>query len=147
MPQITANFTTEEFTRSRTAIRSGIDNTVPEKDMANLKQLANSLEDIRSLVGAPLVISSGYRSPELNRAIGGSTSSAHSYGLAADIHTPAMSCKDLAQLIVNSKIPFDQVIYEIDWVHFGLSRGKNRYEVLTAIFIPGKRTRYTYGIK
>lgn len=116
--------------------------------MPNLVKLAYMLERVRTLVGAPIVISSGYRSAELNEAIDGSARSAHCHALAADIHALGMSCEDLARIIRGSRIVFDQVIYEGDWVHFGLAIGrrKPRQEVLTAVFVPGKKTRYVSGV-
>lgn len=148
MSKLSPNFTLQEFTRSRTATKKGIDNQPPSEHLPNLEKLAYALERVRTLVGGPITVSSGYRSSNLNKAVGGSAKSAHCHGLAADIHTSAMSCRDLAKLIRDSKIVFDQVIYEGDWVHFGLpiGRRKARQEVLTAVFTPGKKTRYVSGI-
>lgn len=148
MPKISPNFDEEEFTRSRTATKLGIDNSVPKTLRPNLEQLAYSLERVRTLVGGPIVISSGYRSPKLNTAVKGSLRSAHCHALAADIHTSKMDCRTLAITIRHSDIPFDQVIFEGSWVHFGLAKHgeEPRREVLSAVFEPGKKTRYVSGI-
>lgn len=148
MGDISPNFDEIEFTRSRTATKRRIDNSVPDTLKPNLKKLAYALERVRSAVGGPIVITSGYRSPALNTAVKGSTRSAHCHALAADIHTPMMDCRQLAKLIRASNIPFDQIIYEGTWVHFGLAKHgeEPRREVLSAVFEPGKRTRYISGI-
>lgn len=148
MSRISPNFDLIEFTRSRTATKRRIDNSVPDTLKPNLEKLAYALERVRSAAGGPIVITSGYRSPALNTAVKGSTRSAHCHALAADIHTPVLNCKQLAMLIRGINIPFDQVIYEGSWVHFGLAKhgGEPRREVLSAVFEPGKRTRYVSGI-
>lgn len=148
MSHITKNFTTGELTRSRTATKLGMDNSIPDTLMVNARALCNRLEEVRELVKGPIVISSGFRSPKLNALIGGSRVSAHCHALAADIHTPKMNCRQLALLIAKSNIKFDQVIYEGSWVHFGLAkpRRNSRQQLLTAIFKPGEKTRYVNGI-
>ena len=149
MGNLSPNFDTSEFERSRTARKNGIENKIPDTLMPNAEKTAYVLERIRSVVKGPIVLTSGYRSPELNTLVKGSTRSAHCHALAADIHTPVMDCKLLAKMIRGSGIPFDQLIYEIDWVHIGLptyTRKKPRQEILTAVFTPGKKTRYVSGI-
>jgi len=150
MGNLSPNFDTSEFTRSRTATKRGIDNSIPETLMPNLEKLAYTLERIRTSINGPIIITSGYRSPELNTAEDGSTRSAHCHALAADFHTPVMDCKLLAKMIRGSGISFDQLIYEGSWVHFGLAtnkRRKPRQEILTAVFTPGKKTKYISGIE
>lgn len=142
---LTPHFSLAELTASDTAVARKIDNTPTPAITANLMRLAGVLERVRDLAGAPIKVSSGYRAPALNKAIGGSATSAHVFGLAADISTSAMSPKVLASLIRDSKIPFDQLIYEGTWVHIGLSAGKPRRQVLTAKFGPGGTT-YVNGI-
>lgn len=148
MPKLSPNFDTVEFERSRIATKLGIDNRIPETLMPNAEATAYALERVRVLVKGPIVITSGYRSPKLNTAAKGSTRSAHCHALAADIHTPMMDCRQLAELIRGSNINFDQVIYEGTWVHFGLAKlgATPRREVLSAVFTPGKKTRYISGI-
>ena len=83
--RLSKNFTLSEFTRSATASRKGIDNTPSAKDIVNLQHLVSKiLQPMRNALG-PIRITSGYRSPAVNRAIGGSTKSQHCKGQAADI--------------------------------------------------------------
>ena len=149
MSKISPNFTLNEWTRSRSARKLGITNRVELIHLANVTKTSYTLERIRTRIGAPLIISSGYRTKELNERIGGNKNSAHCKGLAADIHTSDMTCLELAKAIRASGIPFDQLIYETDWVHIGLRTGKrkNRQEVLTAVFEEGEKTRYISGLE
>lgn len=142
---LTPHFSLAELTASDTAVAKKIDNTAPPAVVANLTRLAGVLEQVRTLVGAPIKVSSGYRAPALNKAVGGAANSMHALGLAADISTAAMTPKALARLIQQSDIQFDQLIYEGTWVHIGLSTGKPRRQVLTAKFGPGGTT-YVSGI-
>lgn len=128
-------FTLNELTASSTAKRKGIDNTPDATVRANLTALvANILDPLREAYGKPIVVSSGYRSPKLNRAVGGAAKSQHVTGQAADIHTlsdtPADN-KKLFDLILSLKLPFDQLIneYNFNWVHVSYSP-RNRRQVL-----------------
>ena len=142
---LSPHFSLAELVASQVATRKGIDNTPAPAIVANLTRLAALLEQVRALVGAPITISSGYRSPALNRAVGGAASSAHVLGLAADISTAKLAPKALALLIRQSDIAFDQLIYEGTWVHIGLSTGALRRQVLTAKFAGGG-VSYVAGI-
>lgn len=142
---LTPHFSLAELTASDTAVAKKIDNTARPDVVKNLKRVAEMLEQVRALVGAPIRVSSGYRAPALNKAVGGAANSMHVLGLAADISTSAMSPKKLAWLISQSDIVFDQLIYEGTWVHIGLSVGKPRQQILTAQFGPGDTT-YANGI-
>lgn len=145
MTNLTEHFTLDEFTESQTATRKGIANKPSAAEINNLRRVAEVLEQVRALYGRPLTISSGYRSAALNAAVGGSKTSAHLRGLAADINVPGVSPRDLALKIRDSGIPFDQLIHEGTWVHIGLADGAPRREVLTAHFGSGP-TSYTHGI-
>ena len=142
---LSPHFSLAELIASQVATRKGIDNTPAPAIVANLTRLAALLEQVRALVGAPIAISSGYRSPALNRAVGGAASSAHVLGLAADLSTAKLAPKALALLIRQSDIAFDQLIYEGTWVHIGLSTGVLRRQVLTAKFAGGG-VSYVAGI-
>lgn len=144
---LSPNFTIEELVASQTAVRRGIDNTPPPAAVTNLIRLAAVLERVRSLVRKPITVSSGYRSPALNSWVGGASNppSAHTFGLAADINCPGMTPKALAQMIRDSDIGFDQLIYEGTWVHIGLAAAEPRHQVLTAHFSDGRAT-YSQGI-
>lgn len=140
-----SHFSIAELTASQTAIRKGIDNTPPPEVLANLSRTIELLEQVRLLANGPIIVSSGYRCPNLNRVIGGSSTSAHVRGMAADITAIGITPKRLAQLIQASTLIFDQLIYEGNWVHIGLSTGSQRRQILTAHFAAGRAT-YTGGI-
>jgi hypothetical protein len=142
---LSSNFSLAELVASQVATRKGIDNAPTPTITANLARLAALLEQVRALVGAPITISSGYRSPALNRAVGGAVNSAHVLGLAADISTAKLPPKALALLVRQSDIIFDQLIYEGTWVHIALSAGAPRRQVLTAKFAGGG-VSYVAGI-
>lgn len=148
------HFTPEELTRSQTATRNEIDNSPDEKQLNNLIRLAWFLESLRMrmhmLVNkrAVIIVSSGFRCEELNLIIGGSKTSAHMKGLAADITCPDLTPIELAEFIRDNMADegFDQVIHEFGrWVHIGLCIGLPRYEELTALKENGK-TVYKNGL-
>lgn len=146
MSAITEHFTLEEFTRSDKARILSIDNTPTPSVVANLRRLARFDELVRlELNGAAMVISSGYRCPALNRAVGGAGNSAHLDGLANDFIAPAFGTPmEICQKLDKSYLQFDQLIYErvgsAVWVHLGIAAEgtKPRRQVLT---IDGKGTR------
>ena len=142
---LTEHFSLAELVASQVATRKGIDNKPGPAIVTNLTRLAALLEQVRVLVGVPITVSSGYRSPALNKAGGGAASSAHVLGLAADISTAKLAPKALALLIRQSAIVFDQLIYEGTWVHIALSVGAPRRQVLTAKFAGGA-VSYVAGI-
>ena len=143
--KLTEHFSLAELVASQVSTRKGIDNAPGPAIIANLTRLAALLEQVRALVGGPITVSSGYRSPALNRAVGGAASSAHVLGLAADISTNKLAPKALALLIRQSGIVYDQLIYEGTWVHIALSAGAPRRQVLTAKFAAGA-VSYVAGI-
>jgi len=147
MTKLSEHFTLEELTASQYATRHNIDNTPSPSVLGNLYVLANTLEAVRKLFNKPLVISSGYRCPMLNKAVGGAENSAHKLGLAADFTIPSLQLKDIVKAIVESDIQFHQIIYEGNWIHLGLCTDKpQRREVLTATFTNGVAS-YSKGLK
>ena len=129
---LTEHFTLDELTVSETAARQGIDNQPDALVLDNLRRLCATLEQIRQLVGAPVLISSGFRTVELNAVIGGSVASAHTEGLAADFNVPGLTPAALAQRVADSNLMFDQLILEYDqWVHLSVARGQQRRQLLT----------------
>jgi len=132
-------FSLEEFTVSQTATRRGIDNTPDNRVVDELRRLVHHILDpLRDITKSPITVSSGYRSPELNKAIGGSSTSQHCFGQAADINCPVIGPERLFNLIKGSKLPFDQLINEYgSWVHVSYSE-RNRREVLVAKRVGGK---------
>jgi len=131
---LSPHFTLEELVFSQTAARLGIDNTPEAETLSNLRGLSNFLEAIRDKIKKPIYISSGYRSKDLNKKIGGSKTSAHMSGLAADIVSPSYGTpSELAEVIVALDLEFDQLILEFGkWVHVSVAE-KPRGEMLTAI--------------
>lgn len=130
---LSPHFTLAELTHSQTASRRGIDNRPTDTALDNMRKiLCPGLEQIRELLGKPILISSGYRGPVLNSAVGGSKNSQHMYGLAADFTCPSYGPPlAVAQLIKKSGIEFDQLLYEFDsWVHVSFSHNPRR-QVLT----------------
>jgi hypothetical protein len=130
--QLSPHFTLSELTVSEWAARNSVSNAPPAKELANLARLAGVLEQVRALVGRPIVVTSGYRSPRVNKGIKGSTTSAHMSGLAADINCPGLTARQLCQKIEASGVQFDQLILEWgNWVHIGLSEWPPRRQVMT----------------
>lgn len=131
--QITENFTLEEMYRSATAESRRIDNRPSKEIEENLTHLVkNVLQPLRDHFGVAIRVTSGYRSPALNRAIGGSPSSWHSHGCAADIQIPSgkVSLKTIFEYIYNN-LPYTELIAEgidrngrVSWVHVALVRGR-----------------------
>jgi hypothetical protein len=121
---LSTNFSLDEFIFSQTAARSGIDNTPDAATLRNLKHLAEQLEIVRDALGkVPILVSSGYRSAALNRAVKGSKNSAHLTGLAVDFTAPRFgTVLQTAKATAASGIAYDQVIYEFGrWVHLGIA--------------------------
>ena len=138
--KLTPNFYLEEFTNSNYAARHGIKNIPSPQIQQNLQVLANALEQVRALLGTPVKISSGYRNMELNRAIGGSSNSAHMLGYAADFDSNSYGTpKQIVKAIKDSGIEYDQLICEGGWVHISFDP-KQRNQTLTATFKNGKAT-------
>lgn len=129
-------FTINELTKSATAARRGINNTPDATAKKNLELLVeNILDPLREAWGAPIIVSSGYRCPKLNRAVGGAKTSQHMLGQAADIHTVSdkpVDNRKLFDLIRSLKLPFDQLIneYNYNWVHVSFGP-RNRRQILT----------------
>ncbi len=147
--KISEHFTWREVIFSETATRQGIDNSLPDDLLPNVKRQAQLMEQVRFVLGGrPIFITSWYRSPALNSAIGGSSDhSAHMKALACDFHCPALgSPLVVARYIAQStEIKFDQLIHEFgQWVHIGLGDG-DRMQLLTAARIDGK-TVWTTGL-
>jgi hypothetical protein len=128
------NFTLEEMVSSETARSRKISNTPSPEVLASLQLLVdNVLQPVRDLYGKTVHVNSGYRSPELNKAVGGAANSQHIQGRAADISVGGKAeNKALFDLICRSGIRFDQLIDEYDyrWVHVSYKNSGNRRQVL-----------------
>ena len=152
MVRLSKNFTLQEFTKSQTAIRKGIDNTPAERHLENAKLLFEKVvQPVRDNFG-PTVINSGYRGPDLNYAVGGSNTSQHCKGQAVDIECPGVPNYDVAKWI-EENVDFDQLILEFytpgipdsGWVHVSYKTEGNRKSILTAMKENGK-TVYKQGL-
>lgn len=118
---LSEHFTLEELCFSDTAARHGIDNTAPVHLHGNLSRLCRMLEQVRGILGKPILINSGYRSPNLNSLVRGQPSSQHLTGCAADIRVPGMTPNEVCKAIIASDIQFDQLIREFDsWTHISV---------------------------
>ena len=146
--KLTENFTIEELTRSEAAIRKGLDNSVPNDLIANMRRVANTLEIVRAHYNVPVHVTSCYRAPAVNLAVGGSPNSAHRFALAADFEVAGVANIDVCRWVAANVPDVNQIIYEFGpggWVHMGLRNGVPRHEQLSANKIDGK-TVYTKGL-
>src|SRR5260370_13970258 len=122
--KIREHFTLEELSFSEAAARLGRDNTPMQAVITNLGLVAAVMEGIRTLLGdRPIVVHSGYRSAEVNQAVGGVATSAHCRGLACDFVCPAFGTPaEVALAILRSDVEYDQLILEYGWVHVCLAQ-------------------------
>ena len=150
---LTANFTLAEMTKSETALRKGLDNTPGETEIANLKLLCERvLQPVRDHFGKGVKVNSGFRHPEVNAAVGGSRTSDHCQGQAADIEIPGVANAELAEWIKDN-LEFRQLILEFytpgipdsGWVHVSYDPADLKKQVLTATKKDGK-TVYLPGL-
>jgi uncharacterized protein YcbK (DUF882 family) len=139
--KLTEHFTLEEMTVSEYAARNGLKNDPSETAVQNLKVLCKTvLEPLRLIVQKPVIITSGYRSKTVNKAIGGSSTSQHVKGQAADFIVIGMTVEEVFDIIAE-RLPYDQLIQEFGkWVHVSYA-GKLRHEKLLAKSAGGK-TKY-----
>ena len=149
--KLTDNFSLSELIKSQTAERCDIYNLPDKEHIESLQKLCdNILQPIRDYFKKPVVISSGYRSPELSQKIGSSSRSQHCKGEAADLEIPGISNKELADFI-NENLSFDQVILEFHnpdeinsgWVHVSYVSDRNRSEYLLAEKDENGKVRYS----
>jgi zinc D-Ala-D-Ala carboxypeptidase len=152
--KLTNNFTLEELTKSETALRHNLDNTPTVEVVENLKTLAeNVLQPVRDHFARGVKVNSGYRAPEVNAAVGGSKTSDHCKGMAADIEIPGLPNAELAEWI-EANLEYTQVILEFytqgipdsGWVHVSYDPANLKKQSLTAIKREGK-TVYLPGLQ
>ena len=150
---LTTNFTLAEMVKSDTALRHDMDNTPGENEIANLKRLAEKvLQPVRDHYQKGVKCNSGYRAPAVNQKVGGSPTSDHCKGQAADIEIPGVANADLAKWITEN-LEFTQVILEFytpgvpdsGWVHVSYDPDNLKKQVLTAVKQGGK-TVYLQGL-
>ena len=152
MVTLSKNFTLQEYIKSQTALRQGIDNTPSDEHLVSAKKLFEMVvQPVRDHFGVT-VINSGYRGPALNAAVGGSATSQHCRGEAVDIECPGTPNYDVA-LWIEQNLDFDQLILEFytpgipdsGWVHVSYKSEGNRKQSLTAMKEDGK-TVYKPGL-
>lgn len=118
---LSPNFTLEELTHSEIAERNGLDNTPNADVKANLTRLARFLEEVRRVLGRPIMVNSAYRSPQVNTAVGSKPTSQHCIGCAADIRVPGLTPDNIVKEILKTNLEYDQLIREFDsWVHISI---------------------------
>lgn len=153
---LTEHFTREEYEKSKTAIRKGIKNTMPDALLPNARAVCQALELIRAHYNAPVILSSGYRCPALNTAVGGATHSDHLTGKAADFEVYGRTNREVYLAIRGGQIEgltYKMVINEFPdasgepaWVHLSVSpiAAENQARKLVAARDPATgRTVYT----
>ena len=145
--QLSEHFELAEFLVSETAARRGIANEPTPEINENLRRLCQLvLEPLRVKLARPVVITSGYRSPALNRAIGGSPTSHHMQGRAADLIVPGITPLAVCQAASQLKLPCVQIIHEFGrWTHLSVAISNERTQLLTAKLSQGK-TVYEPGL-
>ena len=141
---LSPHFTLEELERSQTAVRHGIANIAGVREIAALTDLCiNILEPLRTLVGKSINIQSGFRNPTVNSLVGGSVTSQHKKGQAADINVEGFTPSELFELIRNSTLPYDQLIDEFNsWVHVSY-KANPRHQAMLARKDGQNKTVYT----
>jgi zinc D-Ala-D-Ala carboxypeptidase len=139
---LSPNFTLEELTVSEIAARRNLDNTPNATEVANLVRVAELLEQVRALLGKPILINSAFRSKPVNDAVGSRDTSQHRLGCAADIRVPGLTPKQVVQACIDAKIPFDQIIEEFDsWTHISVPNTKEQQPRRQALVINKAGTR------
>jgi zinc D-Ala-D-Ala carboxypeptidase len=150
---LTQNFSLAEMTKSETALRLDLPNDPEPDHLENMKALAeNVLQPVRNYFGMGVKVNSAYRHPDVNKAVGGSTTSDHCKGMAADIEIPGIPNAELAEWIQDN-LEFRQLILEFytpgvpdsGWVHVSYNPTDNKKQVLTAMKENGK-TVYKPGL-
>ena len=153
MTQLTKNFSLAEMVKSETALRHGLENNPGPDELNNLLNLcANVLQPVRDHYQKGVKVNSGYRSPDVNAKVGGSRTSDHCRGMAADIEIPGVANADLASYI-RDNLQFTQLILEFytpgvpdsGWVHVSYDEQDLKKQVLTATRKEGK-TVYLPGL-
>lgn len=143
---LSPNFSLHEMIKSETALRLNLDNTPSDQVVANLKMLAvNVLQPVRNHFQRGVKVNSGYRSPDVNQAVGGSRTSDHCRGCAADIEIPGIANYELAKWI-KENLKFKELILEFytlgipdsGWVHVSYDPYDLRCQTMTAIKDNGK---------
>ena len=146
---LSEHFTLAELTVSDIGARNGWDNTPNASEIANLVRLAEMLEQVRTVLGKPILVNSAFRSKQVNDGVGSKDSSQHRIGCAADIRVPGMNPDEVCRAIIGAKLPYDQIIREFynpetkagGWTHISVSNTKEMTPRQQALIIDKSGTR------
>lgn len=137
MPMLSDHVSVAEFERSATALRHGIPNVMKPHHKSNAERLCRrALDPIRKHYKSPIIITSGYRGPILNRLVRGSSNSQHCLGEAGDFYIVGVPVTQVFNDVKSGKIEieYDQLIHEGTWIHLSYRQGRNRRQNLRADF-------------
>ena len=137
---LTPHFTLDELTHTD---HRELDNTPNENEIANLRRLADFLEQVKVVLGGkPIMVNSAFRSKAVNDAVGSKDTSQHRIGCAADIRVPGMTPDEVVKAVIASKIGYDQVIREFDrWTHISVPNTEDAAPRHQALIIDKSGTR------
>jgi uncharacterized protein YcbK (DUF882 family) len=126
---LSPHFTLDELTHTD---HREIDNSPTQAEIDNLQQLANFLEEVKTVLGGkPIMISSGFRCKALNDAVGSKDTSQHRTGFAADFRVPGMTPDEVVRAVIASGIGYDQIIREFDrWTHISFSNNPRKQALI-----------------
>ncbi len=140
--QLSEHFSLDELTASETAARNGWDNSPNLNELSNLKRLAEFLEQVRTVLGKPIIVNSAFRSKLVNDAVGSRDSSQHRIGCAADIRVPGMTPDEVVKAVMAADIGYDQIIREFDrWTHISIPNNPEDKPRQQALIIDRSGTR------
>jgi hypothetical protein len=140
MSQLSEHFTFEELTHTD---HRQYDNTPNDAELENLKRLAEFLEEVKTALGGkPVMVNSAFRSKQVNDAVGSKDTSQHRIGCAVDIRVPGLTPDQVVKTIIESGLPYDQVIREFDrWTHVSIPNEATRAPRKQALIIDKAGTR------
>jgi uncharacterized protein YcbK (DUF882 family) len=139
---LSPHFTLDELTASQTAARKGLDNTPNATEVANLVRVAALLEEVRALVKKPITVNSGFRSKQVNDAVGSRDTSQHRIGCAADIRVSGMTPREVVEACIKANIGYDQIIEEFgSWTHISVPNTASTAPRRQALVIDRQGTR------
>jgi uncharacterized protein YcbK (DUF882 family) len=138
--KLTEHFSLEELTHTD---HREYDNTPNDKELENLKRLAEFLEEVKTLLGGkPIMVNSAFRSKQVNDAVGSRDTSQHRIGCAVDIRVPELTPDQVVKAVIASSLPYDQVIREFDrWTHLSIPNTPDAKPRKQALIIDKSGTR------
>jgi putative chitinase len=137
--QLSEHFSLEELTITN---HREFDNTPNDAELENLKRMAEFLEEVRALLGKPLLINSCYRSEQINNSVGSKSTSQHRVGCATDFRVNGMTPDEVVKAIIASDLNFDQIIREFDrWTHISIPNSIHNQPRKQALIIDKQGTR------